>query len=313
MMTPELMTGMVIKNTGSWYQVITSDDTLIECRIKGNLRLQDIRSTNPIAVGDRVEFTLNSDGIGSISAICDRRNYLIRKSSNLSRQAHILAANIDMALLIATVKHPETSTVFIDRFMAAAEAYSIPAGLVINKTDLYTADEMAYVEALKSLYESIGYPVFLTSSQQPESIVELEKALAIKTTLISGNSGVGKSTLINALLPDSMARTGEISSYHKKGMHTTTFSEMYPMKNGGWIIDTPGIKGFGTIDMEEDEISHYFREIFTVSKNCRFANCTHIHEPGCAVLDAVHGHRISQSRYQSYLSILSDFENGKYR
>ncbi|MDX9747529.1 MAG: ribosome small subunit-dependent GTPase A [Paludibacter sp.] len=307
------MTGMVIKNTGSWYQVITDDGSLTDCRIKGNLRLQDIRSTNPIAVGDRVEFTLTTDGVGSISAICDRRNYLIRKSSNLSRQAHILAANIDLALLIATVKHPETSTVFIDRFMASAEAYSIPAGLVINKTDLYTDDELAYVEALKSLYESIGYPVFLTSALNPESIGELDKALASKTTLISGNSGVGKSTLINALLPDSMARTGEISSYHKKGMHTTTFSEMYPMKNGGWMIDTPGIKGFGTVDMEVDEISHYFREIFTISKNCRFANCTHIHEPGCAVLDAIKEHRISQSRYQSYLSILSDFENGKYR
>ncbi len=307
------MTGMVIKNTGSWYQVIADNGELTDCKIKGNLRLQDIRSTNPIAVGDRVEFTLNTDGIGSISAICDRRNYLIRKSSNLSRQAHILAANIDLALLIATVKHPETSTVFIDRFMASAEAYSIPAGLVINKTDLYTADEMDYVEALKSLYESIGYPVFLTSAIIPESILELEKALENKTTLISGNSGVGKSTLINALLPDSMARTGEISSYHKKGMHTTTFSEMYPMKNGGWMIDTPGIKGFGTVDMEVDEISHYFREIFRVSKHCRFANCTHIHEPGCAVLEAISDHRISQSRYQSYLSILSDFENGKYR
>jgi len=307
------MTGMVIKNTGSWYQVIADNGELTDCKIKGNLRLQDIRSTNPIAVGDRVEFTLNTDGIGSISAICNRRNYLIRKSSNLSRQAHILAANIDLALLIATVKHPETSTVFIDRFMASAEAYSIPAGLVINKTDLYTADEMEYVEALKSLYESIGYPVFLTSALIPESIFELEKALENKTTLISGNSGVGKSTLINALLPDSMARTGEISSYHKKGMHTTTFSEMYPMKNGGWMIDTPGIKGFGTVDMEVDEISHYFREIFRVSKHCRFANCTHIHEPGCAVLEAISDHRISQSRYQSYLSILSDFENGKYR
>lgn len=307
------MTGMVIKNTGSWYQVIADNGGLTDCKIKGNLRLQDIRSTNPIAVGDRVEFTINTDGIGSISAICDRRNYLIRKSSNLSRQAHILAANIDLALLIATVKHPETSTVFIDRFMASAEAYSIPAGLVINKTDLYTADEMDYVEALKSLYESIGYQVFLTSALIPESILELEKALENKTTLISGNSGVGKSTLINALLPDSMARTGEISSYHKKGMHTTTFSEMYPMKNGGWMIDTPGIKGFGTVDMEVDEISHYFREIFRVSKHCRFANCTHIHEPGCAVLEAINDHRISQSRYQSYLSILSDFENGKYR
>lgn len=303
----------MIKNTGSWYHVITDDGKLVECKIKGNLRLQDIRSTNPIAVGDQVEFIINPDGIGLISAIHDRRNYLIRKSSNLSRQAHILAANLDLALLVATVNYPQTSTVFIDRFIASAEAYSIPAALVINKTDLYSDDEMAFVHALKILYENIGYPVFLTSAVEAESITELENFLQNKTSLISGNSGVGKSTLINALLPDSMARTGEISSYHKKGMHTTTFSEMFAIKKGGWLIDTPGIKGFGTVDMDTDEISHYFREIFEHSKTCRFANCTHIHEPGCAVLTALDQHLISQSRYQSYLSILSDFDNGKYR
>jgi len=307
------MRGMVVKNTGSWYQVITDEGEQVECKIKGNLRLKDIRSTNPIAVGDRVEFVLNADGIGMIAGILDRRNYLIRKSSNLSRQAHILAANLDLALLVATINYPETSTTFIDRFIASAEAYSIPAALVINKTDLYDDNELAYARALQELYEHIGYPVYLISALRPESITQLEDMLKGKTTLISGNSGVGKSTLINALLPDSGARTGEISSYHKKGMHTTTFSEMFALTKGGWLIDTPGIKGFGTIDMEADEISHYFKEIFAISNDCRFTNCQHIKEPGCAVRRAVDEHRISMSRYQSYLSILSDFKNGKYR
>ena len=304
---------MVIKNTGSWYQVVTDEGELTECKMKGNLRLKEIRSTNPIAVGDKVEFVRNSDGIGIISAIHDRRNYLVRKSSNLSKQSHILAANLDLALLVATVNYPETSTVFIDRFFASAEAYSIPGALVINKTDLYSENEKSYVEALRTLYMHIGYPVFLISALQPETVNEVDMFLQGKITLISGNSGVGKSTLINALLPDSMAKTGIISSYHRKGMHTTTFSEMYALRNGGWLIDTPGIKGFGTVDMEANEISHYFKEIFNVSKECRFANCTHIHEPGCAVRLAVEDQRISSSRYQSYLSILSDFDTGKYR
>ncbi len=307
------MKGMVVKNTGSWYQVITDDGELVDCKIKGNLRLQDIRSTNPLAVGDHVELIRNSDGIGMISAIHDRRNYIVRKSSNLSRQAHILAANLDLALLVATINYPETSTTFIDRFIAAAEAYTIPAALVINKTDLYSENEMAYANALQQLYEHIGYPVFLLSALDPGSISEVETLLMNKTTLISGNSGVGKSTLINALLPQTGARTGDISSYHNKGMHTTTFSEMFALKNGGWLIDTPGIKGFGTVDMEIDEISHYFKDIFEVSGNCRFANCKHLQEPDCAVLKAVDEQRISASRYQSYLSILSDFDNGKYR
>jgi ribosome biogenesis GTPase len=307
------MRGMVVKNTGSLYQVITDEGEQVECKIKGNLRLKDIRSTNPIAVGDRVEFIRNSDGIGIISEIPYRRNYLIRKSSNLSRHAHILAANLDLALLVVTINYPETSTTFIDRFIASAEAYSIPAAIAINKIDLYNNQELDYAHALKGLYEHIGYPVYLISALQPESVSEFEEALKGKITLISGNSGVGKSTLINALLPDSGARTGEISSYHKKGMHTTTFSEMFALSKGGWLIDTPGIKGFGTVDMKAEEISHYFKEIFTISNDCRFANCQHIKEPDCAVRKAVDEHRISSSRYQSYLSILSDFENGKYR
>ncbi|MDD2284181.1 MAG: ribosome small subunit-dependent GTPase A [Paludibacter sp.] len=307
------MKGLVIKNTGSWYQVKTDDGGLFECKIKGNLRLKDIKSTNPIAIGDFVEFSLVENNIGLISAIYDRKNYLIRRSSNLSKHSQILAANLDLVILVITVKYPETSTIFIDRFIASAEAYNIPACIVINKIDLYTEEELQYTEALKILYESIDYPVFMLSAILPESFGAFRAYLQDKTILISGNSGVGKSTLINAILPKSLAKTGEISSYHNKGTHTTTYSQLYQLENGAQLIDTPGIKGFGTIDMEEDEISHYFKEIFKTSKNCRFTNCTHVHEPGCAVLKAVENHEISVSRYQSYLSILSDFKSGKYR
>lgn len=307
------MKGLVTKNTGSWYEVKAESGKSYNCKIKGNLRLKDIKSTNPIAVGDFVEFTLSDDETGIISDIHDRKNYIIRRSSNLSKQSHILAANLDLVILVVTINYPETSTIFIDRFIASAEAYNIPACIVINKTDLYNDDEMQYAEALKSLYEIIGYPVFMISAIQKESSIELSKYLKDKTTLISGNSGVGKSTLINSLLPESIIKTNEISFFHNRGTHTTTFSQMYELENGGLIIDTPGIKGFGTIDMEQDEISHYFKEIFKTSKNCRFTNCTHIHEPDCAVLKAVENHQISQSRYNSYLSILSDFGDGKYR
>lgn len=307
------MKGLITKNTGSWYQVKTDQGDFYECKIKGNLRLKDIKSTNPIAVGDFVEFTLNQDGIGMIAGIHDRKNYIVRRSSNLSKQSHILASNLDLVALVITINYPETSTVFIDRFIASAEAYNVTACIVINKTDRYSDDELEYAAAIKSLYESLGYPVFMLSAFKPETFVDFTACLKDKTTLISGNSGVGKSTLINAISPKSMAKTGEISSYHNKGMHTTTFSEMYQLENGGLIIDTPGIKGFGTVDMEESEISHYFKEIFKTSKECRFTNCTHVHEPGCAVLIAVSNHQISSSRYQSYLSILSDFKTGRYR
>lgn len=307
------MKGLVIKNTGSWYLVRSVNGNYFDCKIKGNFRLKGIRTTNPIAVGDKVEFVISSEGVGLISEIEDRRNYIIRRASNLSKQSHILASNLDFAMLIATVNYPETSTVFIDRFIAGAEAYNVPVCLIINKTDLYNETELEYARALKALYEHIGYPVFLTSAKQAESLEPVLEFLSDKVTLVSGNSGVGKSTLINQILPDSQAKTGEISLYHNKGMHTTTFSEMFPLNNGGYIIDTPGIKGFGTVDMDTDEVSHYFREIFEVSRHCKFNNCTHIHEPGCAVIEAVKGSKISQSRYQSYLSIHSDFDNGKYR
>ena len=308
------MRGLVIKNTGSWYQVKnTETGETTECKIKGNLRLKDIRSTNPIAVGDFVQYLINDEGTGMISDIDDRRNYIVRRSSNLSKQSHILAANLDLVVLVATINYPITSTTFIDRFLASAEAYRIPACIVINKVDLYTKEEIEYLEAIKYLYESLNYPVFAISAKNSQDITEVTNFLKAKTALFSGNSGVGKSTLINAIAVRPIAKTGEISSYHNKGMHTTTFSEMFELPNGARIIDTPGIKGFGSVDMEAGEISHYFKEIFQVSSNCRFSDCTHTTEPGCAVLHALEKKLISQSRYQSYLSMLSDFESGKYR
>ena len=307
------MKGLVVKNTGSWYQVKTEEGELFECKIKGVFRLKEIRSTNPIAVGDFVEFEKNDDGTAMINTICDRKNYIIRRSSNLSKYYQILAANLDLVVLVVTVNYPETSIVFIDRFLATAEAYRVPACIVFNKIDRYSEAEMKYLDGLVHLYTSLGYPAFKISALHSNNIHDLTNFLSEKTSLFSGNSGVGKSTLINAIAPHSMAKTGSISSYHNKGMHTTTFSEMFELVTGGHIIDTPGIKGFGTIDMEEKEIGHYFKEIFEHSSNCRFANCSHIHEPGCAVLNAVKNHYISNSRYQSYLSVLSDCKEGKYR
>ncbi len=307
------MKGLVVKNTGSWYQVKTDEGELFECKIKGNFRLKEIRSTNPIAVGDNVEFEKNVDGTAMIHAINDRRNYIVRRSSNLSKQFQILAANLDLVALLVTVNYPETSLVFIDRFLATAEAYRVPACIVFNKIDRYSAEEMEYLDGLVNLYTSLGYPTYNVSAKQSININDLMTFLKGKTTLFSGNSGVGKSTLINAIAPLSLAKTGEISSYHNKGMHTTTFSEMFELIAGGHIIDTPGIKGFGTIDMEKAEIGHYFKEIFAMSSKCKFANCTHVHEPGCAVIEAVSNHQISSSRYQSYMSVLKDCDEGKYR
>ena len=377
------MKGLVIKNTGSWYTVLTDDGQTVDCKIKGNFRLKGIRSTNPVAVGDwvtispagfqsasRVQSSFSTKAakpsaktasqrskvqcptdvqrvaggseVAFITGIEDRKNYIIRKSSNLSKQSHIIAANVDQAFLIVTVNYPETSTTFIDRFLASAEAYSVPVVLVFNKLDLLNDDDRHIQQMLITLYENIGYTCVEVSAQTGEGIDRLFELLQGKITLLSGNSGVGKSTLINRLVPGVNLRTAEISDAHKTGMHTTTFSEMIrlapkgresrcdvqstscvqekdedpqpPILGGsGWLIDTPGIKGFGTFDMEPEELTSYFREIFHFSKGCRFNNCTHTHEPGCAVLKALEDHYIAQSRYQSYLSMMEDKEDGKYR
>jgi ribosome biogenesis GTPase len=306
------MKGLVIKNTGSWYTVLTDDDQLIDCKIKGNFRLKGIRSTNPVAVGDRVQIVPNSEGTAMITEIEDRRNYIIRKSINLSKQSHIIAANVDQALLVVTVTNPQTSTTFIDRFLASAEAYRVPVVLIFNKTDLLDEQDLHYQQMMVHLYESIGYDCRQVSASKGEGVEELRPLLEGKITLLSGNSGVGKSTLINQLVPHANLRTAEISDAHNLGQHTTTFSEMIPL-GGGWLIDTPGIKGFGTFDMEPEELTSYFREIFQFSKDCRFSNCTHTHEPGCAVLQALEDHYIAPSRYQSYLSMMEDKDEGKYR
>ena len=313
------MHGLVIKNTGSWYTVLTDDGQLIDCKIKGNFRLKGIRSTNPVAVGDRVQIVPNNEGTAFITEIEDRRNYIIRKSINLSKQSHIIAANVDQAILVVTVANPQTSTTFIDRFLASAEAYRVPVILVFNKTDLLDDDMRRYQEAMVNLYQTIGYECHQISAENGDGVDNLRSLLKDKITLLSGNSGVGKSTLINRLVPDANLRTSEISDAHNTGQHTTTFSEMIPLSpitqhpTPGFLIDTPGIKGFGTFDMEPEELTSYFKEIFHFSQDCKFSNCTHTHEPGCAVLKALEDHYIAESRYQSYLSMLEDKDEGKYR
>ena len=332
------MKGLVIKSTGSSYIVRLDDGSDVECHIKGNFRIRGIRSTNPVAVGDYVEISLTGDAgptaqavlqqsgltgdaghIGWITDVCERRNYIIRKSTNLSKESHILAANIDQVALLVTVNHPATSTTFIDRFLATCEAYRVRAILIFNKTDLLTDEELERLAELRALYESIGYETMAISAKNLTDKVGLLRLLQGRVTLFSGNSGVGKSTLLNALFGREVTRTGKISDVHNTGMHTTTFSEMYCLSDEGgqptqgWVIDTPGIKGFGTIDFEREEVSHYFPEIFEAGRECRFGNCTHTNEPGCAVQEKLITGDIAISRYESYLSILNDSTEGKYR
>ena len=301
--------GLVIKSTGSNYLVYFEDGKTLECHIKGNFRIRGIRSTNPVAVGDRVAVETLPDGTNWITEIADRKNYIIRRSTNLSKESHIIAANLDRVALIVTLYHPTTSTTFIDRFLATAEAYRVPAVLIFNKIDLLTPEQLNELADIRSLYESLGYPTYAISALN-EKIVN--DKIVNGVTLFAGNSGVGKSTLLNALFGCEKTRTGHISNAHDKGMHTTTFSEMYPLNNN-WIIDTPGIKGFGAVQMEKEEISHYFREIFRIGRECRYGNCLHTGEPGCAVYDAVVDGRIAVSRYESYVSLLGDCTESKYR
>ena len=308
------MKGLVIKNTGSWVTVRLDDGNTVNCKMRGVLRLKGLRCTNPVAVGDIVQVEDKGGDAPVVGAIEPRKNYIIRRASNLSKEFQIIASNLDQAVLVATLTNPETSTTFIDRFLATAEAYQVPAVLAFNKVDLLNSNEWRQqLDELKALYERIGYPVITMSAATGEGTDALREQLAGKMSLLSGNSGVGKSSIINLLVPNAHVRVGDVSQTHHKGMHTTTFSELLDLPGGGAIIDTPGVKAFGTIDFERAQVAHYFPEIFRISADCRFNNCTHTHEPGCAVLTAVEQGEIAPSRYQSYLSILDEDPNNKYR
>lgn len=309
--------GLVIKTTGSWFTVEDEKGELYECKVKGNFRIRDIKSTNPVAVGDRVNFLISEDQkdksvkTGWITSISDRKNYIVRRSPNLSKQSHIIAANIDQAVLVATITSPVTTTTFIDRYLASAEAYRVKVLIVFNKFDLYTEEDKKQLDELISIYKEIGYECLIVSAKNHTGIPQLNDKLKGKINVINGHSGVGKSTLINSIQPGLNLKTKEISEMHQTGKHTTASSAMYKLSSGGYIIDTPGIKGFGMLDMEAWEISHYFPEIFSVSKNCQYSNCSHTHEPGCAVKEAVETGKIAYSRYISYLGLLEG--DDKYR
>ena len=306
--------GIVTKSTGSWYSVKHFETAIIVfCNIRGKLRIQGIRSTNPVAVGDFVEYELqeNSEN-GVIKNILDRKNYIIRKSTNLSKQTHILAANLDQAILMITIAFPETYTIFIDRFLITAEAYRIPAKLIFNKIDLYNQQQKQYLNELIDIYQKAGYECFSVSVKENINVSEITQLLKNKISLLAGNSGVGKSSLINMIDPGIQLKTSEISDYHKSGKHTTTFAEMFELSVGGYVIDTPGIRGFGLHDIHDEELFHFFPEIFKASENCKYHNCTHQHEPGCAVKIAIEKGTVSQLRYENYLNILFD-EESKHR
>ncbi|MFP5470870.1 MAG: ribosome small subunit-dependent GTPase A [Bacteroidia bacterium] len=302
--------GLVIKSTGSWYTVRLENGVYLDCRLKGKFRIKDVRTTNPVAVGDRVMVDEQSAVIEELE---ERKNYIIRKSVNLSRQAQIIAANLDQALLLVTLSNPTTSTGFIDRFLLTAEAYHIPVKIVFNKVDIYTEDEKKRLEILKKLYTKIGYECHAISALNSDDVAKVKTLLKDKVTLLSGHSGVGKSTLLNAIVPQANATVGKTSDFHQKGKHTTTFAEMFELDFGGYIIDTPGIKGFGIVDLDKAELSHYFIEMRELLKACKFNNCTHINEPNCAVLKALQEARLEESRYKSYLSIYFDDEDETYR
>ena len=301
------MKGLVIKSTGSWYGVLTDEDKTINCRIKGKFRTLDIKTTNPIAVGDHVDIELEPDQeTGLITFLHPRKNYIIRKSINLSKQAQIIAANLDQAFLIVTLASPRTSLGFIDRFLVTAEAYDIPAKLIFNKLDLFSEEGLEILEEYQSIYEKAGYPCYSVSAIKETNLDQIRDLLKDKVTLVSGHSGVGKSTLINALLPGKELKTGEISDWSDKGKHTTTFAEMFQLPFGGYLIDTPGIRELGVFDIEKQELGRLFPEIRKLMSNCRFHNCRHINEPGCAVLNALENEELESSRYDSYLSIYND-------
>ncbi|MBQ5903582.1 MAG: ribosome small subunit-dependent GTPase A [Alistipes sp.] len=306
-MAENYFSGVVVRATGSWYEVLSAGERY-QCRIRGKLRLKGVRSTNPVVVGDEVQCLTDEQGSHVIVDISPRRNYVIRRASNLSKESHIIAANIDQALLLVTLRQPETALEFVDRFLVTCEAYKIPVVILLAKIDLQDKEE---VDFFRSVYEPIGYRVVEVSAVTGEGVEEVHDLLVGRTTLLSGNSGVGKSTLVQRIDPSLDIRTGDISESHHKGRHTTTFSTMYPLSEGGALIDTPGIKGFGLIDIEEEELWHYFPEMMHYGRECRFYNCTHTHEPGCAVVAALEEGAISELRYESYLKMMDD--DDKYR